>query len=411
MSGEVQAPTNKRSILLCNQNWFAAELMARGHKVVTAGPANRGFDIQYQRPGTPIDKLLAELPRGFTPDALIYHDDSGPAWITGLETLEVPSIFYSVDAHHHSLWHKHFGAAFDKVYVAQRDYLREYQEISSNAEWLPLWIPITLKPLPQSERTIPVSFRGSMDQNLHPERVRFFAKLREKLEVDAGWGEYALIYTNSKIVINQAVKNDFNFRVFEALASGALLITPYVENGLTDLFTPGEDIVTYDNNNVDEAAEKIRYYLSNDAERERIAANGFRKVQELHTAEARAIQIEKCLSGLTRGERKAKHFGTSIAYLSSSLTCRMLDDLWGDFFLTLAVQELIRSVEAREPVVRDLEEMAIAVRNELNARQSLEFCCEFTRRLSTARPDNMVFATLHHEGLQKLIEKNTQATT
>ena len=44
------------------------------------------------------------------------------------------------------------------------------------------------------------------------------------------------IYSESKIVLNASINGDLNMRVFEALTSGALLVTDRIENGLDTLF-------------------------------------------------------------------------------------------------------------------------------------------------------------------------------
>ena len=49
------------------------------------------------------------------------------------------------------------------------------------------------------------------------------------------------IYQNSKIVFNYSFKNDVNMRIFEALGSGALLMTNrIVNNGIEDILNPGK---------------------------------------------------------------------------------------------------------------------------------------------------------------------------
>ena len=90
-----------------------------------------------------------------------------------------------------------------------------------------------------------VSFVGSLDARLHPDRVALLDALRGRLPLHVAEGPYADVFTHSRIVLNQTVRGDLNARVFEALACGALLLTERTGNGLLDLFADGEELVTY----------------------------------------------------------------------------------------------------------------------------------------------------------------------
>jgi spore maturation protein CgeB len=57
---------------------------------------------------------------------------------------------------------------------------------------------------------------------------------------------------------------------------------------LNDFFEVGEEIIGY--RGVDDLIDKIRYYLAHDAERQRIATNGYRRVMRDHRFQARMRQ-------------------------------------------------------------------------------------------------------------------------
>ena len=119
---------------------------------------------------------------------------------------------------------------------------------------------------------------------------------------NAYFQDMARIFSASKIVFNRSVLNDLNMRVFEALASGSLLITNVLVsndpgdndlagnglagnclagNGQAELFRDGVHLVTYRAS--EDLLEKVRYYLEHDEERERIAAAGRAEVLAKHT--------------------------------------------------------------------------------------------------------------------------------
>lgn len=88
------------------------------------------------------------------------------------------------------------------------------------------------------------------------------------------------IYNECRIVVNSAHRDDINMRVFEAMGSGAFLLTEKVPY-LDEIFTDGVHLVTY--SSFDEAVEKAKYYLSHDEERKKIASAGFDEIVSKHT--------------------------------------------------------------------------------------------------------------------------------
>jgi glycosyltransferase involved in cell wall biosynthesis len=125
----------------------------------------------------------------------------------------------------------------------------------------------------------------------HTERVRLQQKLAERYRTYFTSGltreEMALVYAHSRIVFNKRIvfnegrHSGLNMRVFEGLASRALLVTDAGANGLTELFKPGEDLITYANE--DDILQKTDYYLDHEDERQEIAQHGQAKVLASHT--------------------------------------------------------------------------------------------------------------------------------
>jgi spore maturation protein CgeB len=105
-----------------------------------------------------------------------------------------------------------------------------------------------------------------------------------KRHVGEAWGrEMYVLLGRSRIVVNRHgdIAEDFanNMRLFEATGMGALLMTESARN-LPGLFTPGEEVVTYDS--PQDLVEKLAWYLEHDDERARIAAAGQRRTLAEH---------------------------------------------------------------------------------------------------------------------------------
>ena len=86
-------------------------------------------------------------------------------------------------------------------------------------------------------------------------------------------------FSMSKIILNVSITDDINMRVFEAMASGSMLLTNYVPT-LGEIFEDGKHLVMY--KTLDELAEKGKYYLKHEEEREKIAKAGMEEVLKNH---------------------------------------------------------------------------------------------------------------------------------
>ena len=106
-------------------------------------------------------------------------------------------------------------------------------------------------------------------------------------------------FSMSKIAINDAIKNDLNMRVFEAMACRTVVLTQEIEP-LRELFKDGEHLVTY--RSLDEAVELARRLLRDDERRKSIAENGYKEIISKHTYHYRALEILKtCLDYTPKG--------------------------------------------------------------------------------------------------------------
>ncbi len=92
------------------------------------------------------------------------------------------------------------------------------------------------------------------------------------------------VLKRSRITLNSHidVAGDWcgNMRMYEATGVGTLLLTDNKKN-IERLFEPGVEVVTYDS--VDDAAEKVRYYLEHENERARIAHSGQQRTLKSHS--------------------------------------------------------------------------------------------------------------------------------
>jgi glycosyltransferase involved in cell wall biosynthesis len=126
----------------------------------------------------------------------------------------------------------------------------------------------------------------------YSQRVELVKQLRARdvsVKFDLGpvYEEARRFYNAAHIGLNWSSLLDLNARVFELLGFGVLAVVNRVPD-LGEFFKEGEHLVVFDG--MEEAVDKVTYYLEHENERERIAARGHEAVAE-HTWDARVEQI------------------------------------------------------------------------------------------------------------------------
>jgi spore maturation protein CgeB len=165
--------------------------------------------------------------------------------------------------------------------------------------------PRVLEKLRDGAPKMPITFVGSMTFH-HDARVRLLESLCRSADIEIygkgveylpkdslirrrhkgeAWGidMYQLLF-NSKITLNHhigmAKSYANNLRLFEATGVGTLLVTDWKKN-LHEMFDVGKEVVSY--RTPEECAEKIRYYVEHEDEREEIARAGQQRTLRDHT--------------------------------------------------------------------------------------------------------------------------------
>jgi hypothetical protein len=239
-----------------------------------------------------ISEILAE--QDFQPDLLLFVEGGEMGLFPiNFRHLNFPKYWWGIDTHNDYKKHLRISRLFDHSFVAQQDFV-EYlrRDGVKSVSWLPLAFPEKESTL--GSRNIDLSYVGSTDWDLYPERGDLLSAIlinQSNCFVGTAEPEHMFeIYEKSKIVFNYSPKNDLNMRFFEAMGSGALLITNrIIDNGLNEIFIEGEDFVIY--SNVEDLVSKLRYLLSKPIVLNRIARNGMLKVKSKHTYKHRAENI------------------------------------------------------------------------------------------------------------------------
>jgi GT2 family glycosyltransferase/2-polyprenyl-3-methyl-5-hydroxy-6-metoxy-1,4-benzoquinol methylase/tetratricopeptide (TPR) repeat protein len=203
-----------------------------------------------------------------------------------------PSAYWAIDTHVDLAWAVEKSRTFDWVFAAQKDGAEALEHAGvAKVEWLPL----ACDPAIHGRQDVPVVYDVAFVGNVFPgPREELLNVIRREFPQSfigrAYFEEMARVYSQARIAFNRSVANDVNMRVFEAMASGALLLTNDLsENGLPELFRPGIEIVTY--RDAAEMVERIRYFLEHEDQRREIGEAGRITVVERHTYRRRMERV------------------------------------------------------------------------------------------------------------------------
>jgi len=277
-------------ILNLEGEYFVSALKKSGHKVLSIG-YSENCDLKLKNALGPKELVDFLNAREFVPDIVLWNDVCRPPAVIGFEMLPCLTIGFSIDQYCNP-WQVPFAAGFDILLVAQKDYLAFFKDSRLKREVL--WFPLFFDPERAFDenltRDIPISFVGTIDGVYNQKRRDFLLACQKKIPLIIKQGNYQPIYARSKIVLNQSAAGELNFRIFEAAACGAAVLTENVENGLRELFVIGEEILVYERGNVASAIFEAKKALVS-KELEEIALAGKRKVQREHSIGARVKTI------------------------------------------------------------------------------------------------------------------------
>lgn len=262
-------------------------LRACGHSVLHVGPG-AGCDIVLGHPVSLKRLLVLAAERGFAPEALLCMDNGNLPQVAGVEEVNIPSIFYAIDTFCNP-WHIPYAHAFDFVAVAQKNQLDLFLGDGHNARWTPLFA--SLFPEIDSDfeqRDVPVAFVGTLDPKNIPDRLPFLQRFRKHTPLLARQGDYVLLFSRTRIVLNQTAFSELNYRCFEAPACGAALLMEKTPD-LSAVFTPGVNCLPpYTRNNHEEAAAIASEWLAMPKRLAAVAKAGRELVLCEHSASVRA---------------------------------------------------------------------------------------------------------------------------
>ncbi len=297
-------------LLLLNDHYFSNTLKIPGLEIVSIN-CGMDTDVPFDHQNDSLPEFLARI--GFKPDVVLQVDSIDTRiWYKGIEKIDVPVAFYAIDTPINEFWQKHCAYGFDRVYVDQYESWRNWNDEGINwVRWLPLAADISVFNTPPngSERDIPIVFVGTLDSSLRPKRSAIIHRLQKLTDVKIIHGDgtrnvnsetVSRYYQRSRIVLNENLFDGINLRTFEAMATGAVVLTER-NRGTERLFKNQEHLVTFDKDDLEETVQEL---LDNPGRCEIIGSDSVKEIRTKHTVSHRALQVLQDLKSLrTRRER------------------------------------------------------------------------------------------------------------
>ncbi|HMX61766.1 MAG TPA: glycosyltransferase [Candidatus Sumerlaeota bacterium] len=256
-----------------------------------------------------VDQLVKALPED--PALVIWPDAPIPSLPSGLENVSAPTVSFEIDTPCGLDKREYWSRLVDYPCLFTPGMRDAFARKHSGAT--DLWFCVDGAPqyaAAAAERPFEIGWVGSIEPKLYPMRARVIPELAKHFKMN-DWRKFhnpqqmMEAYQQSKIVVNlpRADVQYANLRYFEAMASGALLLT-WAPSDLEQMgYQEGVHYIAYRNES--EIIPLVRKYLADDAARIRIADAGQRETLEKHTYQMRAKSLVE-LAAKPSGGRPAR---------------------------------------------------------------------------------------------------------
>ena len=197
-------------------------------------------------------------------------------------------IFWSIDSHCVLQQHQYLCKILqiDILLNSTESYIPYFDGLVKESYWFPNSYPDDLMSNLNLEKTEDIGFCGNVLNRGHI--IDSLDKYNIKKDIFVIGDDMVNVINSYKIHLNCNISNDINYRTFETTGCGTFLLTNY-KPGLEKLFDIGKEIVVY--NDLNDLDNKVKYYLENEEEREKIALAGYNRAKKDHTYFERSKRI------------------------------------------------------------------------------------------------------------------------
>lgn len=230
--------------------------------------------------------------------SLILHPELVPLLPVGLTEVNIPTACLQVDTYTYTHRRIRWSMLFDYAVVFHPGFEERFRR-AGHPRLLAVGHAVDPSQFagPAGEPIFDIGWVGGVQGPLYRTRRRLLASLSEHFRMNEWTRAYSFeemveIYRRSRVVVNigrDDYPQDANLRVFEAMATGALLITKLPSELSSIGFEDGVHFVGYREDG--EIVQLVRRYLGHEAARRRVAEAGREKVLREHTYDCRVAEL------------------------------------------------------------------------------------------------------------------------
>ncbi|MDR1659300.1 MAG: glycosyltransferase, partial [Desulfovibrio sp.] len=272
---------------------LAQALAGMGHKIEEVRPP-RGIVF--------LPRILKRLSAGgFVPDILVQQESLGPRlYLAGLDKAPCPSLFFAVDSHLNLFWQQWYSLLFDGVLTPHLSLFADLPE-----ECRPLavsrfaWFGQGRQWRPHEKRGRFMSLCARRTEH-RPLREWFVELLSQRgLECVEGLkhSDMMLLYDDSRLVPNECIAWESNFRLLEAASAGCCVLSPDVGEDQNALLEPGREILVWQDGF--ELLDRVAWAKMRPERAEKIGRAAFARVNASHLPAHRAGSLLGAARGLS----------------------------------------------------------------------------------------------------------------
>lgn len=290
---------------------ISSAFTAMGHEVLSLSlPAG----IHYLHAQTGVS--------AFEPELVIQQEALGkPALLVDIDSFLCPKAFWSIDTHINIYWHRYYGRLFDVFFTPHADLCAEMP-----AHWQHPYtcrLPFVGLPMawrPHGERSHNLNFVGRLTaQRPLRERVIQFFQQRYGMPVhqDLSRADMMTLYADTRVLPNETIAFESNFRLLEGASSGCCIISPHIGADQDAVLTPGKEVLTY--SDALECMELTDFCLRKPRMAEAVGRMAWERVQAEHLPKHRAAALLQAVAtapaSALQGEKAQEYLWCSAAEL------------------------------------------------------------------------------------------------
>lgn len=229
-------------IVVVNQRIMARTFGELGHEVLALalepGPRNLPAELAARGLDAAWPELVLEVER-LSPRTILM----------GLGGLACPKLFWAIDVHLNAWWHHAYARQFDAVLCSQLPWVRRLEALGAGRVACLPWFgtPRPWRPWAARGRALCLVGRVTEHRPVRKRMVEHLAAHYGLTHLDGLDAEAMLdVYCDTRIVPNEAICSEVNFRLFEAASCGCAVLNQAAEGGVGHLFEPGAEVAEFE---------------------------------------------------------------------------------------------------------------------------------------------------------------------